>query len=674
MFFRGYVETKDKQCVEKFKGRTDFKTYEQVKSLPEFAGILAEDTILVDLDDGESSDVLFKVVQDYSLNCRVYRTTRGKHFLFKNSGVGGCKTHCTLAIGLKADIKVGVKSSYEVLKYGGVEREILYDTAENEQAQPLPRWLFPVRSKMAFLDMEEGDGRNQALFNYILTLQSNDFTVEEARETIRIINKYVLKVPLSDSEIETILRDDSFKKPVFYNGSTFLFDKFAIFLKNNAHIIKINNQLHIYKDGIYTAGYGEIEAAMIKHIPDLNRAKRSEVVDYLDLLIRDNTKPEDAHLIAFKNGLYNIIDGSFVGFTPEHIITNKIPWDYTPDATCPLVDNVLNRLSCNDAEIRALLEEVAGACLYRDNKLGGGKAVILVGDKSNGKSTYIEMLHAMLGDKNISTLTNAIAQVTGVTQSGVGIITGVIAVGGAFILNTIISLINSVITLGVSFWNMLANFAAAFGLIFNDPIAAIEVMFLSLFNFIVSIVSSAAGILDTIFGSDLQSAVQGFQDKIQAQINTTVENAGGDKPKTLNPSDYTMDRISYGDAFSMGADFGDGVVGGISDFFNKTFNMDSIAPSVDLSDYTAGIGDGVKDIAGNTGAIKNSLDISEDELKYLRDIAEQEVINRFTTAEITINQSNENHITNGMDLDGVISAMAEGLAEAIDTAAEGIHE
>ena len=272
-------------------------------------------------------------------------------------------------------------------------------------------------------------------------------------------------------------------------------------------------------------------------------------------------------------------------------------------------------------------------------------------------------------------VTNAIAQVTGVTQSGVGIITGVIAVGGAFILNTIISLINSVITLGVSFWNMLANFAAAFGLIFTDPIAAIEVMFLSLFNFIVSIVSSAAGILDTIFGSDLQSAVQGFQDKIQTQINTTVENAGGDKPKTLDPSDYTMDRISYGDAFSMGADFGDGVVGGISDLFNKTFNMDSVAPSVDLSDYTAGIGDGVKDIAGNTGAIKNSLDITDEDLKYLRDIAEQEVINRFTTAEVKIDMSGmNNNISNGMDLDGVVSIMAEGVAEAIDTAAEGVHE
>lgn len=408
MFFKGYVETKDKQCVEKFKNRTDFKNFEQVQSLPEFAGILAEDTVLIDIDDGETSDILFNIVKDYHLICRVYRTTRGKHFIFKNDpqngGITSCKTHCKLAIGLTADIKVGYRSSYEVLKFNGKMREILYDTAENEQAQLVPQWLHPVKGKMDFVDMDAGDGRNQALFTYILTLQSSGFSVEDARECIRTINAYVLKEPLSDEELEVVLRDDAFKKPIFYNGNTFLFDKFATFLKNNAHIIRINNQLHIYKDGIYTAGYGEIEAVMIKHIPNLNRAKRSEVMTYLDLLIRDNTKPEDAHLIAFKNGLYNIIDGSFVGFTPEHIITNKIPWDYTPDATCPLVDNVLNRLSCNDAEIRALLEEVAGACLYRDNKLGGGKAAILVGDKHNGKSTYIEMIQAMLGDANISTL------------------------------------------------------------------------------------------------------------------------------------------------------------------------------------------------------------------------------------------------------------------------------
>lgn len=402
MFFKGFVETKNKKCIEKFKGRTDFKTFEQVQSLPEYAGILAAETILIDVDDFEASEILFKVVKEYALTCRVYRTSRGKHFLFKNSGVPTNKTGCKLAIGLTADIKIGTRNSYEVLKYDNQNREILYDTAENEEAQQLPRWLFPVKSKMEFLNMETGDGRNQGLFNYILTLQSNDFSVEEARETIRIINKFVLKVPLSDDEIETVLRDDAFKKPVFFMGSTFLFDKFATFLKNNNHIIKINNQLHIYKNGIYISGLAEIEAEMIQHIPGLNRAKRTEVLAYLDILIRENSKAEDANLIAFENGLYNIVDDSFVEFTPEHIITNKIRWKYNPEAYSELADKTLNKIACNDPQIRALLEEAIGYCFYRRNELG--KAFILTGDKSNGKSTFLSMVQCLLGDENISSL------------------------------------------------------------------------------------------------------------------------------------------------------------------------------------------------------------------------------------------------------------------------------
>lgn len=402
MFFRGFVETKNKKCIEKFKGRTDFKTFEQVQSLPEYAGILAAETILIDVDDFEASEILFKVVKEYALTCRVYRTSRGKHFLFKNSGVPTNKTGCKLAIGLTADIKIGTRNSYEVLKYDNQNREILYDTAENEEAQQLPRWLFPVKSKMEFLNMETGDGRNQGLFNYILTLQSNDFSVEEARETIRIINKFVLKVPLSDDEIETVLRDDAFKKPVFFMGSTFLFDKFATFLKNNNHIIKINNQLHIYKNGIYISGLAEIEAEMIQHIPGLNRAKRTEVLAYLDILIRENFKAEDTNLIAFENGLYNIVDDSFVEFTPEHIITNKIRWKYNPEAYSELADKTLNKIACNDPQIRALLEEAIGYCFYRRNELG--KAFILTGDKSNGKSTFLSMVQYLLGDENISSL------------------------------------------------------------------------------------------------------------------------------------------------------------------------------------------------------------------------------------------------------------------------------
>lgn len=402
MFFKGFVETKNKKCIEKFKGRTDFKTFEQVQPLDEYAGILAAETILIDIDDPETSEILFRVVKEYSLTCRVYKTSRGKHFLFKNSGVPTNKTKCKLAIGLTADIKIGTRNSYEVLKYGGKQREILYDTAENEEAQPLPRWLHPIKSNMDFLNMDAGDGRNQSLFNYILTLQGSDFSVEEARECIRVINKFVLKVSLSEDEIETILRDDAFKKPVFFVGSAFMFDKFATFLKNNHHIIKINNQLHIYKNGIYISGLAEIEAEMIKHIPQLNRAKRTEVLAYLDIMIRDNTKAEDANLIAFSNGLYNIVDDSFVSFTPEHIITNKIRWEFSPDAYSELADKTLNRIACGDPAIRALLEEAIGYCFYRRNELG--KAFILTGDKSNGKSTFLSMVQTLLGEENIASL------------------------------------------------------------------------------------------------------------------------------------------------------------------------------------------------------------------------------------------------------------------------------
>lgn len=402
MFFKGYVETKNKKCIEKFKNRSDFKTYDQVLPLDEFAGILAHDTILIDVDDFDESEVLFEIIKDKGIRCRVYETTRGKHFLFKNTCVESNKTHASLAIGISADIKIGKRNSYSVLKFKGKERKIILDTAEDEEADPLPKWLFPVKSNMEFLDMEKGDGRNQSLFNYILTLQSNDFSVDEARETIRLINRFVLKEPLSESEIEVVIRDEAFAKPVFFKGSTFLFDKFSVFLKNNHHIVKINNQLHLYKDGIYVSGQDEIESVMIKHIPQLNRAKRTEVMSYLDILIRDNTPPTDANMIAFRNGLYDVMNDTFVPFTHEHIITNKIGWDFNPSAYYKLTDETLNKMSCNDTTIRNLMEEVIGYCFYRRNEIG--KFFILTGEKNNGKSTFLDMIVTLLGDSNISAL------------------------------------------------------------------------------------------------------------------------------------------------------------------------------------------------------------------------------------------------------------------------------
>lgn len=401
MLYKGYVETKGKQSIEKLKNRTKWKTYEEVKNLSGFGGVLADDTILIDIDDSEQSEILMNIVEDLQLDCKVLCTSRGKHFLFKNHTIARNRTHVQLAVGLTADIKVGSKLSYEVIKIDGEERFCEWDIEEGGKYQEVPKWLFPVKATAEFVDMDAGDGRNQALFNYILTLTANDFTVDETRECIRILNKFVLKEPLSDEELEVILRDEAFQKPVFFMGSTFLFDKFANYMINNHHIVKINGQLHIYKDGIYQSDLNVIANVMRSYIPNIKKSQKTEVLDYMYDMAEER-KASDANLIAFNNGIYDLVTGELKPFSTDIVITNKIPWDYNPDAYFELADKTLNKLACDDAAIRALLEECIGYCFYRTNTFN--KAFILTGDKSNGKSTFLKVLSEILGNENITSL------------------------------------------------------------------------------------------------------------------------------------------------------------------------------------------------------------------------------------------------------------------------------
>lgn len=193
MLYKGYIKTKGKKAIEAFKDKKKYRTYDEVKDLDGFGGVLAEDTILIDIDDTEQSEILMNIVEELQLDCRVYQTSRGRHFLFKNHSITRNRTHVPLAVGLTADIKLGSRSSYEVIKINGEERFCEWDIVDGGEYQEVPKWLFPVRTSADFLDMDAGDGRNQALFNYILTLTANDFSVDETRECIRILNRFVLK-------------------------------------------------------------------------------------------------------------------------------------------------------------------------------------------------------------------------------------------------------------------------------------------------------------------------------------------------------------------------------------------------------------------------------------------------------------------------------------------------
>lgn len=400
--YKGYVPTSGKKSTMPFKDKNseELLTLEEVQKFSEYAGILDDDTVLVDIDDAEQSEVMLKIIENLGLNCKVLATSRGAHFLFKTDKPMLNRTHCKLAIGLTSDIKGGGRASYEVLKYDGKDRKVLYD---KPPYQVVPKYLTPIKSNMNLLNMVEGEGRNNALFSYILPLQQNEFTIEECRECISIINDFILKDPLSEDELKVVLRDGAFNKPTFFTSrGSFLFDKFAKYLVQSDNIIKLNGRLYIYRDGIYECGDEYIEAAMIEHIPSLSQSKRKEVLAYLNLLVKKESAIADANLIAFNNGVLNIVTDEFSDFSPEFIITNKIPHNYNPDAQSDLLDSVMRKLACDDDAVYNLLYQSIGYCFYRRNELR--KSFFLLGEKRNGKSTFLDMVDNLLGGENVANL------------------------------------------------------------------------------------------------------------------------------------------------------------------------------------------------------------------------------------------------------------------------------
>lgn len=398
--FRGYVKCKGKKAIEAYKNVERYRTFDEVKDFDSYAGILAEDVILVDVDDAAQSEVLMNIVEDLQLDCRVYQTTRGRHFLFKNNGVRNCKTGWMLACGITADIKIGAKNGLEFLKVDGVERFIEWDS---ESYQELPKWLLPIsKNDFGFFGMAEGDGRDSKLFSYILTLNGAGFSKDESRRCIELLNKYILADPMSDEDIERITRDDAFPAETFFNDGKFLHNNFAEFIKANEHVKRINGQLHVYRNGAYITGHREIELSMIKHIPTLKAQQRTEVLKYLDVVCSTEEKVADANLIAFKNGVLNFTTGELLDHSPEMIITNLIPWNYNPNAYSEIADKTLNKMACNDSDVRAVIEEAIGYTFYRRNELS--KAFFLTGEGSNGKSTFLDMLADVFGGENRSAL------------------------------------------------------------------------------------------------------------------------------------------------------------------------------------------------------------------------------------------------------------------------------
>lgn len=275
---------------------------------------------------------------------------------------------------------------------------------------------------------------------------------------------------------------------------------------------------------------------------------------------------------------------------------------------------------------------------------------------------------------------NAIAKMTGIANSGFGVITGGVNVVIQFFKNLGLTVAN--IALGIG--NAIAALASNMMTAFHNAICSVQSWFYNLLSTALSVIEGICSALNKLpFVEFDYSGISSAADDYAAKASE----AAGNKEDYQSISDAfnegftTFDAFQDGwasDAFNAGAAWGDGIADKVSNFsLSDVFGQTDI-PNV--GDYTSGfndaiansgVGDSIGNIDDNTGKIKDSLDVTEEDLKYLRDIAEQESINRFTTAEVTINQTNNNNVSSDTDLDGFITALDDAMGEAIDEVTNG---
>lgn len=265
----------------------------------------------------------------------------------------------------------------------------------------------------------------------------------------------------------------------------------------------------------------------------------------------------------------------------------------------------------------------------------------------------------------------AINKLTGSTISATGIICGAVAVAGAFIINLVIGLLNGIIQflwtifvepfLGIIEWilNVCNGGFDSFGDAVANLIGNIISWFLSLGKVVTKII-------DAIFGTNWTAGLESLQ-------NTVTSWGKNETAITLDRSAPTIDyRMEYSGAWDSGYSFGEGIADSVSGMFDAS-GLDAMG-AFDLGNTLDGIYANTGDTAANTAASADTLDIAEEDLKYMKDIAEREAINRFTTAEIHVEQHNENHISKDTDVDGIMDIWANDFAEKLEISEEGVHE
>ena len=394
------------------KGRSKIRDFQDAAQFDCFGAILNDDFVDISFDTEEMSAAFWKMAEQNKWNCLILENLENGHihsfWRSEKHQIRGGKDK-KLAVGLIADIHGG--ATYVPLRVFGSDR--FPPSFEPAEIDEVPNELLPVKTEMNLWGMDNGKGRNDTLYSYILILQKQlQLDNESIRGILRNTNEYIFSEPLSKDELEIILRDEAFPKQTDKNLSHVTIGDEII---SSFSLIAVNGDFYNYESGVYRPfPDGRITAFMSEKYPAAKISLKREVVDY----IRGKTyreAPQDSTAINVKNCILYMSpekddSGKITGVTvdqqahtPENISFKQFNAEYHPEITCDKLETAVSMWFNGEAEEIELFKQLLGYLMM--NHVNYEKIFFFIGLPSTGKSALLDIIQFFCGKENVSAIT-----------------------------------------------------------------------------------------------------------------------------------------------------------------------------------------------------------------------------------------------------------------------------
>lgn len=415
-----YYGGEDHSAYQRSKAPMNTKvlSFDEIKNTPNRIGwIIPSEYIAVDLDNKVEAAKLYNILTYYKIKCVWMIGKHGGHFIFKNPKQFGTGAKIATSIGLTIDTRSQEKG-YIILPHNDPDRRWGNMISEIADLPFFVRPLKHLRLSCDFIDMTESC-RNTELFKHFLNLKDycDELSLDEKVESIKIINKLILKEPLDDSELSsTVLRDDLVnREPQTREESSsspskrnLKLEKIASTFCEDNRVISVHEDIYKYNGKYYERC---IDAEVERNLHELYdksliSSDRKEIINFIKL--KTYTRPNDINTkwneIVLKNGILNLSDLTLRDHTPTELNTIYIDVDWKKEPTySPIIDSFFNQISGGDDHKKQLLYEIIGYCLLQ--KPIFSKMFILYGGGGTGKSTFLNLIQRLIYDEYITTLT-----------------------------------------------------------------------------------------------------------------------------------------------------------------------------------------------------------------------------------------------------------------------------